>query len=189
MERSESALRLLPRLPDRPVVSRPDTPFYVLAGEEIRLFVSSPVWVHVLSGERELLEIPIYRPSDTWFGPSTREGEVCYASWTSGRTELAELPRRPHRAVATVRVENHTEKSVLVERLNIPVPYLALYAAADGSLWTQGVTLRMVEDGATAEIHIAKEGPPEAPGATRLADPREDADRNLLVRALSALIG
>ncbi len=189
MGRTEPALRVLPVLPDRPVGSRPDPPFSVLAGEEGRLSMSSPVWVRVLAGARRLLDLPVYRPSDTWFGASTREGEVCYASWTTCRTDLADLPVRPHRAVAPVRIRNRTQEPVLVERLNMPVLYLSLYASTDGVLWTQGVTLDLAVEGGTAEIQIDKEGPRESPGAVRLADPRDDAGKNLLVRALSALIG
>ncbi|MFU8856813.1 MAG: hypothetical protein ACNA8S_07365 [Deferrisomatales bacterium] len=189
MKHTDRFLALEPALPDRPVVSRPDTPFYVLAGEEVRLFISTPVWVRVLAGARRLLEIPVYRPSDTWFGPSTREGEVCYDTRTSCRNELSQVPRRPHRAVAAVTIRNRTGDAVLVERLNLPVPYLAVYAAPGGGLWTQGVTLQMGGDGGSAELHIGKGAPTEAHGATLLTGPREDADRNILVRALSALIG
>lgn len=189
MKRTDPTLVLEPALPDRPVVSRPDTPFYVLAGEEVRLYISAPVWVRALAGARKLLEVPVYRPSDTWFGPSTREGEVCYDSRTSCRTELADLPQRPHRAVAAVRIRNRTGESVLIERLNLPVPFLSVYASPAGTLWTQGVTLEMANEGGTAELRIDKGAPPEAEGAALVSGAREDADRNLLVRALSALIG
>ncbi|MEW6486903.1 MAG: hypothetical protein AB1578_03190 [Thermodesulfobacteriota bacterium] len=189
MKHTNGALALEPALPDRAVVSRPDTPFYVLAGEEVRLYISTPIWVRVGSGGRTLLEVPVYRPSDTWFGPSTREGEVCYDTRTTCRTELSEVPRRPHRAVAAVRIRNRTEKPVLIERLNLPVPFLSVYASPPGTLWTQGVTLEMVSDGGTAELRIDKGPPPEAQGAALVSGPREDADKNLLVRALSALIG
>jgi hypothetical protein len=91
--------------------------------------------------------------------------------------------------VAAVRIRNRTEKPVLIERLNLPVPFLSVYASPPGTLWTQGVTLEMVSDGGTAELRIDKGPPPEAQGAALVSGPREDADKNLLVRALSALIG
>ncbi len=189
MKHTDGVLALEPALPDRPVVSRPDTPFYVLAGEEVRLYISAPIWVRVRAGGRKLLEVPVYRPSDTWFGPSTREGEICYDTRTSCRTELSDLPRRPHRAVAAVRIRNRTGEPVLIERLNLPVPFLSVYASPAGTLWTQGVTLEMANEGGTAELRIDKGAPSEAQGAALVSGPREDTDRNLLVRALSALIG
>jgi hypothetical protein len=189
MKHTGGALVLEPALPDRAVVSRPDIPFYVLAGEEVRLYLSTPIWVRVGTGGRTLLEVPVYRPSDTWFGPSTREGEVCYDTRTTCRTDLSEVPRRPHRAVAAVRIRNRSEKPVLIERLNLPVPFLSVYASPAGTLWTQGVTLEMESDGGTAELQIDKAAPPEAQGAALVSGPREAADKNLLVRALSALIG
>ena len=70
-------ISLAPALADRPVVARPERPFCLPAGAEAVVYVSSPLWV-VLSTAQDvqLMEIPLARPSDTWFGPSTREGEL-----------------------------------------------------------------------------------------------------------------
>ncbi len=189
MGKPGKVLNLQPVLPDRPLVSSPDSPFFVLPGEQVLLFISSPVWVRVSAKDRQLLELPIYRSSDTWFGPSTREGELCYASRTRCRTELEDLPPRPHRAVTSVHLQNRTEGSILVERLNLPVRYLSLFSAADGKLWTETLTLVTANEGETAEIQIGKGPPDHAKGARLQTGPRESPDKNLLVRALGALIG
>ena len=189
MSRTDDTLSLTPALPDRPVVSRPETPFYVLAGEDVRLYISSPVWATIKAGDHQLLEVPIYRPSDTWFGPNTCEGELCYASRTNCRSDLEDIPVRPHRAIAAVRIRNRSRNPILIERVNLPVHYLSLFSTADGGLWTQAVTLEMARGGSTAEIQIGKEAPPEAKEAKKISDYREAPDKNLLVRALSALIG
>ena len=51
------------------------------------IYVSTPLWVRVDVHDppQFLQEIPVIRPSDTWFGPSTREGELGYAGRTHGR--------------------------------------------------------------------------------------------------------
>jgi len=71
-QKTDSSLSLAPMLADRAIVVRPDIPLFVLAGEEVTLYVSTPLWIRVEVGSdgRLLQEIPSYRPSDTWFGSS-----------------------------------------------------------------------------------------------------------------------
>jgi hypothetical protein len=184
-------LRVRPTLADRPVISRPVTPFHLPAGEEATLFVSSPLWLGLAAGEpaRDLTEIAIQRPSDTWFGPSSREGQLCYDSRTQGRLHLEDVPRRPHRAVTRVVVRNDGEDALRLERLSLPVPYLAVFAADDGLLWTTPVTLVRDRSGEMGTVKIHERPPKEAGGAELLSPPREKAGHGSLVRALSALFG
>ncbi|MHC4780252.1 MAG: hypothetical protein ACYTFG_16915, partial [Planctomycetota bacterium] len=77
-----SSLRLAPGLPDLPMVARPEVPFMILPSESARIYVSTPVWVHVQLGDdtgRKLVEIPSVILSKTWSGTLT-EGTVAY--WT-----------------------------------------------------------------------------------------------------------
>lgn len=186
-----ATLHLRPKLADRPVISRPVTPFHLLAGEETTLFVSSPVWLHLEAGEpgRDLTEIAIQRPSDTWFGPSTREGQLCYDSRTSGRLHLTEISQRPHRAVTRVVIRNDGVDALLLERLSLPVPYLSVYEANDGLLWTTPVTMVREASGEMGMVKIHQRPPQEASGARPLSLPRERPEQGSLVRALSALFG
>lgn len=182
-------LFLKPRLADRPIVSRPWSPFHLTAGEEVTLYVSSPMWLQIAVGkqDRMLEEIAIHRPSDTWFGPSTREGELCYASRTQCRLHLDDLPWRPHRAITPVLIRNRAETLLSLERLSLPVTYLSLYAAPDASLWTPQVTLTREEDGDMAALKIDKQAPAEIGAATLLDPPRQAAGAGTLVRAFNAL--
>ena len=184
-------LLIRPTLADRPVISRPVTPFHLPAGEEATLFVSSPVWLHLATTapERDLTEIVIQQPSDTWFGPSTREGQLCYASRTSGRLLLEEVPRRPHRAVTRVVIRNEGGDALRLERLSLPAPYLAVFEADDGLLWTTPVTLVREPSGEMGTVKIHDRPPQEARGAQRLSAPREKPAHASLVRALGALFG
>ena len=95
-------VRLLPALMERPVVVRTLEPVFLSSGESTTLYISTPLSLSVCVGDaaRPLCEIPTLRLSDTWFGPNTREGTVCFAARTHARTALAELPRRPHRAIS-----------------------------------------------------------------------------------------
>lgn len=187
--RTTDTLWLTPALADRSVVARPVSPFYVPPGEEAVLFVSSPLWVHIAANyNRQLLEsVPIVRPSDTWFGPSTREGELCYASTTHCRLSLEELPIRPHRAVTPVQIINRATESLLIERINLPVIYLSLYSAEPGQLWTDMVTITREALDENASLRLHKRPPPQASEATLVCEPQLHADKGILSRAFTAL--
>lgn len=194
-ERSVAKLALLPMLADRPMIVKPESPFSVPSGESITLYVSTPTWVTLQFGSppQRLLEFPSFRPSDTWFGPSTREGELCYASRTAGRLTLAEIPVRPHRAVTPIRIRNRASDALFLERVKVPVMYLSVYRGTerddDVHLWTEPVTLVREQSGDLAALQLGKTAPPEAGGAAaeRVSERRQQPDANLALRAFSKL--
>lgn len=178
---------LRPALADRPVVARPEHPLSVLPGESVTLYLSTPLWVRVVlvDSDRQLLEGPSHRMSDTWFGPSTREGELCYATRTAGRLRLDKLPLRLHRALTPLQIRNRAEDTLALERVQLPAPHLALYRTADDVLWTEAVTMtrREGDDGATVRI---KDGPPGDVGeASLLQEPRTPSTQGLFTSTFS----
>jgi hypothetical protein len=189
-ERGGSGLVLALALADRPVVARPETPFNLLAGDRITFFVSTPVWVRIQTGDppEELMEIPVYRPSDTWFGASPAEGELCYASKTSARLSLQNVPFRPFRAVTTVTLRNKGEDRLVLERINLPVPHLALFRDADGLLWTNTVTVVRETHRGLADVRFEKGPPDHVKGPQKLCEPRLESKRNIVFRALGAML-
>ncbi|MFW2373713.1 MAG: hypothetical protein ACN4GM_11380 [Gammaproteobacteria bacterium] len=183
-------LNITPMLADRPIISRPLTPFNLTAGEEVILYVSMPLWLQLAVGSsphKALKVIAIQRPSDTWFGSSTLEGELCYASNTHCRLNLDELPQRPHRAITPVLIINHADTTLSLERLNLPAPLLHLYASSNGQLWTPQVTLIREKDGDMAELKIDNKPPEEAEQAVQLSEPRNKADSSVIFRAFNAV--
>ena len=189
--RDESlAVRLTPALPDRPVIFKAARPFFVPAGEEATLFVSSPLWLRLDVGEKatELLDSPLQRPSDTWFGPDTLTGELCYASRTSARLHLEEIPVRPHRAITAVRIVNRAESSLPLENLKVPVPGLELFASGDGHLWTAALTLEREEDRDQARVRVTGR-PQVTTSLTPVAQPRTPTSRGVLIDAFGGLLG
>lgn len=185
------AVRLRPRPADRPVVARPKTPFRVLPGETSRVFISSPLWVEISAGGEPvaLREIATRRLSDTWFGPSSRQGELCYALKTNARTSLAEMPRAVYRLLTPVVIENRAEEPLLVERLSLPVPFLSVFGDAAGNAWSEEVRMLHPEDDDMAELDVRAGVPAEARGAARLCEPRRVAERGHLFQAFGSLLG
>lgn len=184
-------LTITPLLADRSVVTRPETPFHVPAGQEANLFVSTPLWLRLQVHEPpvRLLEMAIMRPSDTWFGPSTMEGELSYASQTLGRLSLDDFPHLPHRAITPVVIRNNTDTAFQLERLNLPVTYLSLYCSSEHYLWTESVTMIREPDTSAARIQIGEGVPEQVSDAVPISESRQKAETRSLISKVSALFG
>ena len=184
-------LALTPMLADRNVVIRPRQPVFLLSGQQVTLYLSTPIWLRLEVGEPSSLlrELPVTRLSDTWFGPSTREGEICYAGRTHARHHLDELPRRPHRAITPLHIHNRAATPLPLEKFSLPVPMLSLYGSDDGALWTQRVSLTREDQSDLAAVRIDPRPPEEELHLKLLARPRQDPGRSGLVRAFSLLFG
>ncbi|HWN70913.1 MAG TPA: hypothetical protein VNM90_24895 [Haliangium sp.] len=176
-------------LADRPVVAASHKPVELPAGETLTVYVGSPVWIHAetVDPRRELFDMPLSRPADTWFGPSPRVGELCYTSRTHYRLRLEEMPYKPHRAITSVLVENQASTPLQLDSLKLPVPHLALYGTADGHLWTQDVTLSRDDEHELSPLRVRQGAPRHAEDAVRLAEPRQPIPDNFMVRAFSSL--
>lgn len=200
-ETSESALRfgfrqtldallLEPVLADRPIVINPATPFSLPPGEELTLYISTSLWVRLQTGKPrvELVELPTHRPSDTWFGPSTLEGELCYAGKTSARHQLENVPIRHHRAISALRVRNRARTPLTVERLKLPLPNMSLFESVDGQLWTETVTWHREQDGEMAQLELGSRPPVRVTEARLLTGRRVEPAGGSLIRAFGGLI-
>ena len=174
----------------RPVVVTPEEPFLLPAQEEAVLYVSTPVWVRVQVGVPpvQLVEEASHRPSDTWFGASTRVGMLCYATRTRAAIELGELPVSVHRALSVVRIRNLAGSELAVEKVKLPAPNMSLYLTSAGQLWTDEIVLTREQDGELASVDLEPGPPAAAGGAELLSGPRAKLDKSLLDRTFSGII-
>lgn len=188
-DRIAGRLRVEPRLADRDVVARPETPFRLLPGSEISLYVSTPPWIALIfdGAEEQAVEMPVHRLSDTWFGPPTAAGQLCYSIRTRARLSTKDIPLECARVLTRVRIKNRAAESLSLERLSLPMPSLSLYADAAGYLWTQRVEAESDREGKTVRVDIGQGPPAEAAGAEALAGARRAAHKSVLVRALDGL--
>ncbi len=188
---SQSALELSPALADRPIVVRPEVPLRLLPGDSTELRISTPLWLRLDAGlpAHRLLDVPTFRPSDTWFGPSPREGELCYASRTRARLAAASEGLTTTRAHTLLALTNGGSDSLLVDRINLPVPRLGLYLGDGGLLWTDGLSVARQPGEELVEVSIQRGLPPRLAGARRVAEPRNPEHGNVFVRAMTSLLG
>ncbi len=171
-ENTDSPLQLWPATADRPVVTTPRIPFFLGPREKTRLYVGTPLWLSLRSASGDLLrEFPIRRPSDTFFGPTTLEGEVCYATRSKASLDRDNIQWMARRATTAVNIRNDSNKALPVERLKIPVTMLSIFAGGS-KLWTESLDVD-VDHGEMAKVTVRPGPPAEAEGAELLNAPRQ----------------
>ena len=187
-EKMDRQLSIMPALADRAVVVQPEVPLYVLPDEQVTIYVSTPLWMRLEVGtqKRLLREVASHRPSDTWFGPSTRDGELCYALKTKARLRLQDLQARMHRAVTPIRVKNNSGGALNIDRVQLPVQYLSLYEGGKNLLWTESLTLEREPGGELTTVRFDRETPREAGDLTLLRGPRIEVRTNVITRTFSS---
>jgi len=179
-------LEIKPSLADRNVVCRAKSPITILPRSSITLYLSTPLWLTIGLQEPSftlLKEVATQRLSDTWFGSSTMEGELCYASQTIGRLEAENLPFRTQRAITPLFIENQADNDLVFERVALPVPSLSLFNTKNGQLYTQNVSLIRENDGDFAKLKL---GAPPA-DSDLVNGPRVVFNHGQLIRAFSAI--
>lgn len=188
------AVRLSPLLPDRPLVTRSEKTLNVLPFEKTTVFASVPLWIRIAVGEerKTLCELPIFRPTDTWFGADTLNGRLCYASRSFHRVRFSQVPILPHRATTEVVVHNLADTMLSLERMLISVTHLSLYRAGNGALWTDDLFLERhkADDYAmlrTRARQMQSRDSSRDETAVTVSEPRETARENPMIRAFSTL--
>jgi hypothetical protein len=173
-ENDTERFRIVPVLPDRSVVTRPEHPLTILPRTEVKLYVGSPLWVRFLQGDDEPLgELPASPPKEAWVGSTTRHGEFCYATRTYGRLKLDDAALLPHRVMTSVAIQNGSDHTFVCDQVTLPVRRLSVYGSNEGRLWTEAISLGRTATEEFAKLDVASGPPPEASGATLLSAPRE----------------
>ncbi len=183
------AASLSPALADRHVIARPESPFLVPPGEQVELYVSTPLWVQVnsMGPLRVLLEIPVTRISDTWIGANTREGELGYAVRTRAQTSINDLPAAAARVITPVNVVNHAANSFLLQRVELPMIRLALFRGHDGRFWTPAVTVERDKGGDLAKVRWDSLPCGLVREPVQISPPRSPAQGHAILRAFDIL--
>jgi hypothetical protein len=183
------SLKIRPMHADRPVVITPEQPFTLPPKRTVHLYVSLPLWYQVIDGEEggPLIDEAVVRPSDTWHGPNTLVGQICYASRTRANVEL--VGRLPHRVVAPLEVRNGSETDLRVERIKLPTPHLSILADERGELWAEAVVFEKAEGQAQAGIRIEPDPRPQGQQLEVLSAPRLRAEKKFVWHAFGEIFG
>lgn len=183
-------IRFSPALADRPVVIRPEMPFYLPPNEEVTIFVSTPLWLNLTVGAEstKLLSMPILRLSDSWFGVDPTEGELCYAARTKAKLRFEDLSLIQYRAVTKIILCNSSSQQMFLERIKVPVHNLSLYRSKENGLLTETITIVKDDDHVDMRMKLDKPTEAEFGGATKISMPREPLQKNIFLKVFNSLI-
>lgn len=183
-----NTFQVLPIMPDRPVVVYTELPVKIPTGHKALFFVSIPVWLRVLAGEKkpiELCEVPVLILSNTWFG-DTMSGRLCYSLRSRARRQIKDSESNPYRAVCPVKIRNTSSKQLDIGRLCVHVEHLKTYIG-DKNLWTNEVTITFRGEDQVGKIDYSKEGPAFEPIGEMLSDARAPVKETILKRGIGSL--
>ncbi len=179
-----------PALPDRASIVRLNSQLNVLPGEEVTLFILTPLFLRIEQADPSKLlhEIPIYRSSDTWFGPMDSTGSLGYASPSRAYLELKDVPLRPHSAITSITIRNLGGTPLHLDRINVPSTRLSLFYSQTSGFWTDRLALERRDDDEMAHLRLDKQPPPEAGPTQFISGPRSAEDDGIpAIRAFSRI--
>ncbi len=154
---TSNTISLKPVLPDRALLSLLDRPCYIPLGETLQVYISVPLWIQISAGHPSTVldEFATETLADTWFGKSTRAGELCYNNPIHGSPRLEDLSQDSTHAIIPVSIENRTKGTNLLHELKISLDNLALYSDKKNRLWTEHLHLYQ-EDSDSLETLVVK---------------------------------
>jgi hypothetical protein len=180
-------IQLIPVMPVRSVVVRPEVPVKIPTDKEALFFVSIPIWIRVTAGADQVIlcEEPSLILSNIWFG-DPMSGELCYS--LRSRARRYSLPNRdsdplPNRAVCPVQIRNAAPVQLDVERFCVPVEHLRIYAGQK-QLWTNNIHITFRGDDKASHINYAESPPTFEPVGQILSEARTPLKQTLLKKSL-----
>jgi hypothetical protein len=182
----EDELSLVPMLPDKPVVIRPDGPIALLPGRRATFSFTVPLWIGFCTGKRAgdtvFYEEPSVLLSYTWFG-DIAAGELCYALDTYLRRDPPQEVGMLE-ALCVIRVVNGSLEKLDFTRLCVHVENLTIYRFQD-SLQTNEIHVVYKGPEQSSQITISSEAPER--DAQLIRTPRMPESHNIIRKSFDVL--
>lgn len=176
-----------PHLPEKDIIFRPDKPIQLPSKRQMSLYVNTSLWIHVkVNGNEILKSVPIVTLSETWLGPDSTHGEICFAAKTKGVLNYEDLKFYPYRYISKFTIKNETHGHVPIERIKLMNGILNLYTNEEGYFFSDCISMRIDSDG-DVKIHTNKPVKEDF-GILKKISPSRESGRNLISRALSLMI-
>ncbi len=183
---SSNCFRLLPMLPDRPVVVRMEMPVNLPPRQKATFFVSIPAWIRIVTEQKppiELCEMPTVTRSNIWFG-DTVSGQLCYSLLTHARRDITSKKTERYRLVCPVEIHNTASSMLSIDRLCVHVEHLTVYEGKP-RLWTNPVRITYLGPDKDDRIEYLDQPPQHDTDLTLLNKARKPSRKTLLTQSFS----
>lgn len=182
---AERETTVLPAMPDRPLVLKPQVSRHILPGCRTQLLFFIPVWLQLYDGSGEknnlIAQYPSQILSSTWFG-EMHAGELCYALEQDLLESRPAVARSPLSAVCTLNIHNDSQSLLDFQRMAVHVEYLSIFS--DGhSLYTNEVFVKFNGVDQISQLKYSSRGPKWGGNFTRLKGPQVHPTKSLLKKS------
>lgn len=175
-------VKVLPGLPDLPVLARQEPPFQLQPGEETRVYLRIPVSVQVCLGERDdeiLAEFPSETMPRVWFGEAPSSEECYQLGDPASRGIFTDL--EASEVQAPVLIRNESREVLDVTQICLRVARLSVYRLGT-ALWTNETIARYQGGMNPSRLSVKSGAPVEAAYAKLLAGPRVSGPETIVGR-------
>ncbi len=181
-------ISIIPRLPKTSIVVHPTSPILVPKGTDVTFYISSTLWldIEMSSGKSKCNhEVPLQIDSETWFGDNKYEGELCCSSTTHARMNFNALPKHFGRSVTALNLKNKSGKTIQVDRLNVPIPFLSLFQNENNYSFTNDVFVELEGDNEDVDISIKRLHSALFGNTHKVSDPRKSQLKGAFKKAVN----
>ncbi len=178
-------LNIVPALPDRPVVVKPNNTFKLLPNMNVQLYVHIPVWIQLYSGsakkENLVYEFSSYELSSTWFGYPDN-GILSYSLTNSIDTSFDKSSLANFKTVCPIKITNDCQTALDFQRLSLLVEFLNIYSE-NNLLFTSETKVKFKGENVVSEINYGQSAPSFIENPKHLASPRNPEKNNVLKKS------
>jgi hypothetical protein len=188
IKKEDFSIELLPLMPDKQVVVRPEHPFNLASGAKATIFTRIPVWVGIYTNEskrHKLTEIASLTLNKTWFGDFL-DGVLCYWVATTARRKVTDDIFQPHTVITTLNIKNESDQDLTIDKLSLLVERLSLYEKK-GQLWTDEMDIVYNGEDNQSEITMTGKPPQGFKDAKLISTPRNPQRKSFTERTFKIL--
>lgn len=157
------AVKIQPKLPDRPLVVTPIDSISIPYGEIANFFVSVPMFLDISIGRdndwHKMLSVPTEVLSDTWFG-SPVDGIYCYQLRSKARRDIKDSPIKSNRVICPIQIENKSSEMMIFTNFCIHMKFLNIYQVGKDH-WTNQVNIKFHDSIRGSSIDYTQDVLPE----------------------------
>jgi hypothetical protein len=178
-------LLLVPTLPNKAVVFRNNKNIRISAGESASLFFRIPLTMQIyfqeVKDENRLVEIPLQRLSDTWFG-EIDNGEPAYSIGSNYDQSFSEVQATSWEAITSVEIINNTASVLDLQRLILRVEDFNLYLK-NKQVLTSSATIEFKGQEQAGSVNLSVQEEIHGDNPVQIAKSRFSDSKRLLRRS------
>lgn len=181
-----SALNILPALPDRPIVVKPETTLKILPGKNVLVFIRVPIWLQFYAGTKKkenlVFECSSKELSSTWFGEPD-SGTLAYSLRLKPDAQLFEKPKSfTNHIICPIRLTNDSNMPLDVQRLLLHGEYLNIYGERN-ELYTNEVKIKFKGISEISDVQYSNQAPSYSKHSCQISSARSSKTKNVITKS------